>query len=260
MRSETKPSQDEEKNGQEPLLPPIQPVIDFGSVVIKNSRAAIHCLTIAGQIEGHMQLPNTQKATKYEHVLPLLAYLEESDDIDGVLFLLNTVGGDVEAGLAIAELLSGMLKRRGIRHEVLNAKYHEKEAGIIAQAGKFGAVTIATNMAGRGTDIMLGGNAEYLAKSDMRKQDFDEEEIDKATSYFETDDEAVLALRKTYADLLEKHKAEIAPEAEKVREDFTSSAPNATIPAVSTISSEDVPAVREIPAAAVSSFRLRTIL
>ena len=110
MRSETKPSQDEEKNGQEPLLPPIQPVIDFGSVIIKNSRAAIHCLTIAGQIEGHMQLPNTQKATKYEHVLPLLAYLEESDDIDGVLFLLNTVGGDVEAGLAIAELISGMKK------------------------------------------------------------------------------------------------------------------------------------------------------
>ena len=110
MRSETKPSQDEEKNGQEPLLPPIQPVIDFGSVVIKNSRAAIHCLTIAGQIEGHMQLPNTQKATKYEHVLPLLAYLEESDDIDGVLFLLNTVGGDIEAGLAIAELIAGMKK------------------------------------------------------------------------------------------------------------------------------------------------------
>ena len=108
MRSETKPSQDEEKNGQEPLLPPIQPVIDFGSVVIKNSRAAIHCLTIAGQIEGHMQLPNTQKATKYEHVLPLLAYLEESDDIDGVLFLLNTVGGDIEAGLAIAAHIAGM--------------------------------------------------------------------------------------------------------------------------------------------------------
>ena len=110
MRSETKPSQDEEKNGQEPLLPPIQPVIDFGSVVIKNSRAAIHCLTIAGQIEGHMQLPNTQKATKYEHVLPLLAYLEESEDIDGLLLLLNTVGGDIEAGLAIAELISGMKK------------------------------------------------------------------------------------------------------------------------------------------------------
>ena len=110
MRSETKPSQDEEKNGQEPLLPPIQPVIDFGSVVIKNSRAAIHCLTIAGQIEGHMQLPNTQKATKYEHVLPLLAYLEESEDIDGLLLLLNTVGGDIEAGLAIAELIARMRK------------------------------------------------------------------------------------------------------------------------------------------------------
>ena len=110
MKSETKLSQDEEKNGQEPLLPPIQPVIDFGSDVIRNSRAAIHCLTISGQIEGHMVLPNTQKATKYEHVMPLLAYLEESDEIDGVLFLLNTVGGDVEAGLAIAELISGMKK------------------------------------------------------------------------------------------------------------------------------------------------------
>ena len=110
MRSETKPSQDEEKNGQEPLLPPIQPVIDFGSVVIKNSRAAIHCLTIAGQIEGHMQLPNTQKATKYEHVLPLLASVEESEEIDGLLILLNTVGGDIEAGLAIAELIAGMKK------------------------------------------------------------------------------------------------------------------------------------------------------
>ena len=110
MKNETKPSREREKNDQEPLLPPIQPVIDYGSVVIKNSRTAIHCLTIAGQIEGHMLLPNTQKATKYEHVLPLLAYLEESEDIDGVLFLLNTVGGDVEAGLAIAELISGMKK------------------------------------------------------------------------------------------------------------------------------------------------------
>ena len=110
MRSETKPTPDEGKNGLEPLLPPIQPVIDFGSVVIKNSRASVHCLTIAGQIEGHMLLPNTQKTTKYEHVLPLLAYLEESEDIDGVLLLLNTVGGDVEAGLAIAELISGMKK------------------------------------------------------------------------------------------------------------------------------------------------------
>ena len=110
MKNETKPSREREKNDQEPLLPPIQPVIDYGSVVIKNSRAAIHCLTIAGQIEGHMLLPNTQKATKYEHVLPLLAYLEESEDIDGLLLLLNTVGGDIEAGLAIAELIAGMKK------------------------------------------------------------------------------------------------------------------------------------------------------
>ena len=116
-----------------------------------------------------------------------------------------------------SEMLSKLLSRRGIKHEVLNAKYHEKEAQIIAQAGKFGAVTIATNMAGRGTDIMLGGNAEYLAKSDMRKSGFDEEQIDNATSYYETDDEEILSLRKTFADLLEKHKAEIAPEAEKVR-------------------------------------------
>lgn len=114
MRSETKPSQDEEKNGQEPLLPPIQPVIDFGSVVIKNSRAAIHCLTIAGQIEGHMQLPNTQKATKYEHVLPLLAYLEESEDIDGVLFLLNTVGGRGGGGACHAELIIQVKKPDGL--------------------------------------------------------------------------------------------------------------------------------------------------
>ena len=116
-----------------------------------------------------------------------------------------------------SEMLSKLLSRRGIKHEVLNAKYHEKEAQIIAQAGKFGAVPIAPNMAGRGTDIMLGGNAEYLAKSDMRKAGFDEEQIDNATSYYETDDEEILSLRKTFADLLEKHKAEIAPEAEKVR-------------------------------------------
>ncbi len=153
-----------------------------------------------------------------------------------------------------SEMLSKLLSRRGIKHEVLNAKYHEKEAQIIAQAGKFGAVTIATNMAGRGTDIMLGGNAEYLAKSDMRKAGFDEEQIDNATSYYETDDEEILSLRKTFADLLEKHKAEIAPEAEKVR----AAAPSATIPAESTISCADVPDVRATPDAAVSSCPWRT--
>ena len=88
----------------------IQPLIDFGSTTLQSRRGNIHCLTIVGQIEGHMSLPNGAKATKYEHVLPLLAGLEASDEIDGVLFLLNTMGGDVEAGLAIAELIAGMTK------------------------------------------------------------------------------------------------------------------------------------------------------
>ncbi len=117
-----------------------------------------------------------------------------------------------------SEMLSSMLKKQGIEHAVLNAKHHEKEAQIIAQAGKLGAVTIATNMAGRGTDIMLGGNAEYLAKADMRKMKYDEEQINSATSYFDTDDKEILELRRIYNELLEKHKEEIAPEAEKVRE------------------------------------------
>ncbi|MBQ9106423.1 MAG: preprotein translocase subunit SecA [Clostridia bacterium] len=117
-----------------------------------------------------------------------------------------------------SEVLSRILKANGVKHNVLNAKHHEKEAEIIAQAGKFGAVTIATNMAGRGTDIMLGGNAEYLAKSEMRRQGFEEEMISAATSYFETDDEAVLSARSTYAGLLDRFKSEIAPEAERVRE------------------------------------------
>ena len=117
-----------------------------------------------------------------------------------------------------SELLSQMLDRRGIKHTVLNAKFHEKEAEIVAQAGKLGAVTIATNMAGRGTDIMLGGNAEFMAKHDMKKAGYEDEQISVATSYFDTDDEEVLALRKTYADLLQKHKEAIRPEAEKVRE------------------------------------------
>ncbi len=115
-----------------------------------------------------------------------------------------------------SELLSDILKRRGIKHNVLNAKYHDKEAEIIAQAGKFGAVTISTNMAGRGTDIMLGGNPEFLAKNEMRKKGYDDEQISVATSYFSTDDPEVLALRKEYSELESKFKEEIAPEAKKV--------------------------------------------
>ncbi len=117
-----------------------------------------------------------------------------------------------------SELLSDILKKNGIPHTVLNAKYHEKEAEIVAQAGKLGAVTISTNMAGRGTDIMLGGNAEYLAKNEMKKQGFDAEQISVSTSYFDTDDEEILKLRKIYSDLYARYKEEIAPEAKKVAE------------------------------------------
>ena len=117
-----------------------------------------------------------------------------------------------------SEHLSKMLKRRGIQHNVLNAKQHEKEAEIIAQAGKYGAVTIATNMAGRGTDIILGGNAEYMAKASMRKQGFPEEMIEEATGYAETTDEEILEARKTFRELNEKYKEEIKDEADQVRE------------------------------------------
>ncbi len=117
-----------------------------------------------------------------------------------------------------SEHLSSMLRRRGIKHEVLNAKYHEKEAEIVAQAGKFGAVTIATNMAGRGTDIMLGGNAEYLAKADLRKLDYSDELIAEAEGYSNTDDEEILAAREKFRELLAKHKEAIKGEAEKVRD------------------------------------------
>jgi len=116
-----------------------------------------------------------------------------------------------------SELLSKMLKKRGIKHEVLNAKYHEKEAEIVAQAGKKGAVTIATNMAGRGTDIMLGGNAEFLAKNEMKKMGFEEEMIIEATGYGETDNEEILNARKTFRDLEAKYKEQIKAEAEEVK-------------------------------------------
>ena len=117
-----------------------------------------------------------------------------------------------------SELLSALLKKRGIKHNVLNAKFHEKEAEIIAQAGKFGAVTIATNMAGRGTDIMLGGNAEYLAKAALRHDGMSDALIVEATGFGETDNEEIIEARAKYREYYDKFKAEIAPEAEKVRE------------------------------------------
>ena len=116
------------------------------------------------------------------------------------------------------ELLGKMPTREGIKHNLLNAKNHEKEAEIVAQAGQFGAVTVATNMAGRGTDIMLGGNAEYMAKNDLRKAGLSDELIAEATGYAETDNQEILDARKLFADKLAQHKAEIAGEADKVRQ------------------------------------------
>ena len=117
-----------------------------------------------------------------------------------------------------SELLSAMLKRRGIKHEVLNAKHHAKEAEIVAQAGKLGAVTIATNMAGRGTDIMLGGNAEFLAKAEMRKREYPEEIINEAIGFADTTDENILKARSVYKELYDKFNAEVKEKAVAVKE------------------------------------------
>lgn len=117
-----------------------------------------------------------------------------------------------------SEKLSKLLAKEGIKHEVLNAKFHEKEAAIVAQAGKYGAVTIATNMAGRGTDIMLGGNSEFLAKQEMVKLRYTPEQIEQSTAFNETDDESILDARKKYKELEEKYNKEIKEEKEKVIE------------------------------------------
>jgi preprotein translocase subunit SecA len=117
-----------------------------------------------------------------------------------------------------SEILAGMLKRRGIRHEVLNAKFHAKEAEIVAQAGKFGQVTIATNMAGRGTDIILGGNPEFMAKREMRQMGYEDDIIEEANSFADTHDEEIIKARKIFRDLMKKHKAETEEEHKKVVE------------------------------------------
>ena len=121
------------------------------------------------------------------------------------------------ASIEKSELLSKLLKKEGIKHNVLNAKFHEMEAQIVAQAGWYGAVTIATNMAGRGTDIMLGGNAEYMALNELRKMDYPEELIREANAYSETTDPEILAVRAKFEELMAKYRAEIAVYAEKVR-------------------------------------------
>ena len=108
MTEPTKPNENEEQRSAPEQTPPMQPIVDMGAVTTRTARGTVYCLTVIGQIEGHSLLPNTVKTTKYEHVLPMLAAIEESPEITGLLILLNTVGGDVEAGLAIAELIAGM--------------------------------------------------------------------------------------------------------------------------------------------------------
>ena len=145
---------------------------------------------------------------KYRAIIEQIAVCHEK----GQPVLVGTVS------IEMSELLASFLKKRGVPHNVLNAKHHEKEAEIVAQAGKVGAVTIATNMAGRGTDIVLGGNPEYLAKNDMKKAGLSEEMISEATGYAETDDEEIIAARVMFAEKLEKHRAITSVEADKVRE------------------------------------------
>ena len=148
------------------------------------------------------------EAAKYEAVIDTIAECHKK----GQPVLVGTVS------IEKSELLSAMLKRRGIKHEVLNAKHHEKEAEIVAQAGKEFAVTIATNMAGRGTDIKLGGNAEYLAKSELRRMGCTEELIAEATGFAETDNQEILDARANYTALEKKYDEIIAPEAQRVRD------------------------------------------
>lgn len=149
----------------------------------------------------------TERA-KYKHVIEQIKKCHEN----GQPILVGTIS------IEKSELLSKMLKRAGIPHNVLNAKNHEREAEIIAQAGKFGSVTIATNMAGRGTDIILGGNAEFLATAEMKKLQYPEEIIAEAKGFAETEDEEILEARKVFRELEDKYKEQIKGEADKVRE------------------------------------------
>ena len=168
-----------------------------------------------------VEVPTNRPMIRIDH--PDEVYKNEKGKYDAIVRQIaacHEKGQPVLAGttsIEKSEALSKLLTRQGIRHNVLNAKNHEKEAEIVAQAGKLGAVTVATNMAGRGTDIMLGGNAEYLAKNDLRKAGMTEELIAEATGFAETDDQAILDARRMFAEAEARYRAELAPEAEKVR-------------------------------------------
>ncbi len=168
-----------------------------------------------------VEIPTNKPVVRIDH--PDVVYKSEPGKFRAVIRQIkecNAKGQPVLVGtisIEKSEVLSKLLKREGIPHNVLNAKHHEKEAEIVAQAGKLGAVTIATNMAGRGTDIMLGGNPEFLAKNDLRKQGMDEELIIESTSYADTDDQEILDARAAYQELYDKYHAITSQEAEKVR-------------------------------------------
>lgn len=169
-----------------------------------------------------IEIPTNRPIARVDH--PDVVYKTEKAKFNAVIETIiehHKKGQPILVGtisIEKSELLSSMLKRHGIKHEVLNAKYHEKEAEIVAQAGKFGAVTIATNMAGRGTDIMLGGNAEFLAKAELRRAGYEDEVISEATGFADTDDEEILAARALFQEKVAQFKKEIDGEAQKVRE------------------------------------------
>ena len=169
-----------------------------------------------------IEIPTNRPMIRIDH--PDIAYRNIEQKYDAVvrqIIACHEKGQPVLVGTVSidkSEELSERLKQEGIVHNVLNAKIHDKEAEIVAQAGKLGAVTISTNMAGRGTDIMLGGNPEHMAKTEMRKMGFDEDLIADANGCTETDDEDVIEARETFRELYGKYKEEIAPEADKVRE------------------------------------------
>lgn len=169
-----------------------------------------------------IEIPTNKPVVRKDH--PDVIFKTEKGKYEAVIDQIiecNEKGQPVLVGTVSvekSEYLSRLLKNKGVKHQVLNAKYHEKEAKIVAQAGKYGAVTIATNMAGRGTDILLGGNAEYLATEELRKLDYPEEIIVEATGFSETEDEQILEARGKYRDFRKKYDAEVKEKAEKVRE------------------------------------------
>ncbi len=169
-----------------------------------------------------IEVPTNKPVIRVDH--PDVVYKTEKGKFNAVIDQIiecNKKGQPVLVGtvsIEKSEYLSRLLKNKGIKHEVLNAKYHDREAKIVAQAGKFGSVTIATNMAGRGTDIMLGGNAEYLATEQLYKMDYPEEVVVEATGFAETDDEQILEARAKYKELYNKYSEEVAEKAVKVKE------------------------------------------